>query len=74
MKIIISPHAKLRMALRNISREMVQLALANPDYGDTGYLGRNLAYKKFGNKYIKVVYIVENNTYSIITIIWQTKI
>jgi len=59
------------MSVRGITQEMVRQALASPEELGMGYKYRLLAYKSFGKRRIKVVYIRENESYVIISVIWD---
>ena len=50
---------------------MVRAALANPEQTDIGYKNRLLAYKSYGNRKIKIVYIKEDERFVIISVIWD---
>ena len=64
-------HAKTRMIFREITEEMVRRTLANPDKTGQGYGGKNLAYKKFKAKILKVVYKQKKDSYIIVSVIWD---
>ncbi len=70
MKIILSYHAKKRLAERNIKMRDVEETLEMPDYtiskGD-----KKEAYKKIKEKTLKVVYAEEDKYLKIITLIWK---
>ena len=71
MEIILTRHAELRMKTRNVSLEMVKDALKNPDIIQTGYKNRNIAYKIFKSRKLKVVYVQEEGKNIIITAMWE---
>jgi len=50
---------------------MVKETLFNPEQTETGYESRTLAYKSFGDKRIKVVYVKENEKHVIISVMWD---
>ncbi len=67
MKIILTIHAKKRMIERNIKMEDIREAIDFPNY--TIIKGNKTeAYKKIGNKNLKIVYI-KNKFIKIITLI-----
>lgn len=74
MEIIILSHARQRMELRGVSEDMIRDTISQPEAQDAGYLGRSLKYKKFGDKYLKVVCEVEEEIYRVITVIWKSKL
>lgn len=59
------------MALRNITDEMVRQALEMPDEQGTGYRDRPLAYRRFPQGRIKVVYVEEGGQIVVITVMWE---
>lgn len=74
MKLSISPHAAERMALRNVTEEMIGETIKSPERQGMGYKERAIAHRKYGHYYLKVVYMAEGDTYHIITVIVQSKI
>ena len=65
-------HARQRMILRGITREMVQSALLKPDQTGIGYQGKNLVFKKFDKGIIKVVFIKKRTSHTlIVSVIWE---
>lgn len=71
MEIILTDHTKERMALRKITKEMIETAIANPDRQGIGYQNRLLAFKSFESRIAKIVYIKKDNFYIIISVIWE---
>ena len=69
--IIYTDHALGRMSLRGITQEMVRDTLANPEQTGTGYSTRLLVYKSFGDRRIKAVYTKEDESFVIISVIWD---
>ena len=64
-------HAPQRMLLTGFSREMVDEAIHNPDEAGTGYRGRSLTYKAFGNKRIKVVCTETTAQFIVLSVMWD---
>ena len=64
-------HAKQRMALRGITDDMVQQAVETPDETGVGYRTRLLAYRRFPQGRIKVVYVEEAGEIVVITVMWE---
>ena len=60
-----------RMLLRGISREMVDEAIHNPNEAGTGYRGRSLTYKAFGNNRIKVVCTETTAQFTVLSVMWD---
>ncbi len=55
MKIILTDHAKARMAVRKITEKMIKEALASPDSEGVGYHNKFLVFKSFRAGIVKVV-------------------
>lgn len=72
MKIILTDHAKERMAVRKITEKMIKEAITGPDRKGVGYQDRFLVYKKFTAGVIKVVYSTEKGSHIIISVIWES--
>lgn len=72
MEVVILPHAQQRMQHRGVTESMVHDTLSHPEARGTGYFGRSFSYKKFGNKYLQVVYEDVDYTRRVITIIWKS--
>lgn len=71
MKLILTDHAKDRMAVRKITEKMMKEAIAYPDSNGVGYQNRFLVFKLFSDGTIKVVYSKEKDFYVIISVIWE---
>ncbi len=72
MKIILTEHAKERMAVRKITEKMIKDAIAEPENEGFGYQDRFLAFKTFSAGVIKVVYAKEKDSRVIISVIWES--
>lgn len=72
MKIILTDHAKERMAVRKITEKMIKEAITSPDSEGVGYQNRFLIFKSFGSGVIKVVYSIEKDSHIIISVIWES--
>ncbi|OIO87405.1 MAG: hypothetical protein AUK02_05180 [Anaerolineae bacterium CG2_30_58_95] len=70
-RIIYTVHAKERMAVRGITDQMVHEALEVPDERGIGYGSRTLAYRRFAQGRIKVVYVEEKEQIVVITVMWE---
>ncbi len=68
MKIEIPPHAKDRMAVYNVSEEMVKAALEKPDNIVEGYSGRKIAQKKLNGYVLRVIYEEKNSIKIVVTV------
>lgn len=71
--IIFSQHSLLKLKQRKISKEVVKRTLNSPDYKLPSYSGRMVAYKKFDNLYLKVIYRIEKGDIIVITQHWEKK-
>ncbi|MBC7187987.1 MAG: DUF4258 domain-containing protein [Calditrichaeota bacterium] len=69
--IIFTTHARERMALRGISEEMVSRALQEPEEKAFGYRNRMVAFRRFPQGRIKVVYTEEQGRVIVITAMWE---
>ena len=69
--ILYTVHALHRMSVRGITKEMVREALVSPEQTGLGYRNRNLAYKSFGGRGIKVIYVKEDDRFVVISVMWS---
>lgn len=72
MEIVVIPNAKERMALRGITEMMIRDCIKSPNATGVGYAGREIAYKKFHESYLKVVY-EDGSPLRVITVMWTVK-
>lgn len=56
MKITYSSHALRRMSERNVSKEEVESTVLKPEKTEKGRKGREVAYKFFDGRLLRVVY------------------
>ena len=70
MNLILTRHAKKRMAERNISLEKIRQAIELPDYTITKD-GLIETYKNIQDKILKVIYQPEGKFIKIITLMWK---
>ena len=73
MVITYSAHARQRMAMRDITEEMVRRTLDSPDELGVGYRSRSLAYRRFPQGTVKVVYVMAQQTAAVITVMWEER-
>ena len=66
-------HALTRLEERNIARETIEELLDKPDYILKSKLGRRIAIKRIGDKYLKVVYVTEGDII-VLTALWLTRL
>ena len=73
MTIKYTEHAEFRMRHRAISRIDVEDTVQNPDFSFTTHLGRLVALKKYGGKFLKVVYEKSNDKIMVVTVYWTRR-
>ena len=73
MEIVLTRHAQERFELRGITLEIIRDTIINPEKKTKGYKERFLAFKRYEDRFLKVVYVVEENKYIIITAIWEER-
>ena len=61
------------MQLRNVTEEMITKTVELPEKTGMGYGNRNLAFRRFPEGRLKVVFTKEGDKIIIITIIWERK-
>ncbi|MEJ5376121.1 MAG: DUF4258 domain-containing protein [bacterium] len=71
LETVYTTHARQRMALRKITDEMVRRTLEMPEEQGTGYRHRSLAYRRFPEGRIKVVYAEDQGRIVVITVMWE---
>ncbi len=67
MNIDYTEHATEKMAERDISKKVVERALREPDKVLNTEFGRKIAHKLIKDRLLRVVYIQENDNYTVIT-------
>lgn len=72
--IIFTQHSLLKLRQREIPQLAVARTLKEPDYTFNSYGDRKIAYKKFNQLYLKVVYKIENQNFVVITQHWVKEI
>ncbi len=74
MRIILTDHTKQRMPLRDVTLGMIRRTLDFPDERGVGYNGRQLAFRKWEGKILKVVYVREGKaSIVVISVIWHDR-
>ncbi|HHT9119772.1 MAG TPA: DUF4258 domain-containing protein [Candidatus Hypogeohydataceae bacterium YC41] len=73
MQYVYTAHALERIQLRNVTEEMVIKTVESPENTGKGYKNRNLAFRRFPEDILKVVFSREKDKIIIITIIWERK-
>lgn len=68
MKFLLSPHAKKRKRERKIDKAEIQKTLLKPDNLAYADRGRVVVSKKFNQRILEVIYVVENKKIVIVTL------
>ena len=71
MAIILTHHARERMAFRGVSLEMIEEVIFTPDWTKPGPANRILACKRTPRGLLKIVYRVEGADHIIVSVIWE---
>ena len=74
MTIDYTEHAISRMRQRRISKAHVEGTIENPDFSSTTGLGRWIVSKKYGNKFLKVIYEKSNDKITVVTVYWTERL
>ena len=67
-------HAETRIEERNIIKEVVRETIEKPDIVLPARSNRQIAIKKFGSRFLKVVFIKEDSDIIVITNHWLSKL
>jgi hypothetical protein len=73
MRITYTEHAEARMDFRKISKTEVEEAISHPNLTALSRLGRTIAAKKKGDKYLKVIYDKSNDKITVVTVYWTRR-
>ena len=73
MLITYTAHAEARMDFRKISKTEVEEAISQPYLTALSRLGRTIAVKKKGDKYLKVIYDKSNDKITVVTVYWTRR-
>jgi len=71
MGIILTCHARERMALRGVTAEMIEEVIFTPDWTEPGRGDRVLAFKQTSRGLLKTVYRVDGGDHIVISAIWK---
>ncbi len=69
MKIVLSRHARRQMQWRKITLEEVEQTILHPEWVEDSIKGRKNALKNINAKLLKVTFIEEGNTITVVTAI-----
>jgi len=56
-----------------ISEANVEGTIQNPDFSFIARLGRSVALKKYGDKFLKVIYEKSNDKITVVTVYWTRR-
>ncbi len=73
MAIVYSDHAKLRMRHRGILKSDVENTILHPYFTVPSRLKRSIVVKRFGDKYLKVIYEKSNDKITVVTVYWTRR-
>ena len=73
MEITYTEHAKERMKHRGISKSEVKATILQPYFTVPSRLGRFIAVKKYGDKYLKVICEKGNDKITVVTVYWTRR-
>jgi len=74
MAIDYTEHARFRMRHRTISKANVENTIRKPDIISITRLGRSVALKKYGDKFLKVIYEKSNDKITVVTVYWTRRL
>ena len=74
MTIDYTEHALFRMRHRTISKANVEDTIRNPNFSFIARLGRLVALKKYGDKFLKVIYEKSNDKITVVTVYWTRRL
>jgi len=57
-----------------ISEAIVEDSIQNPDFSFITRLGRSVALKKHGDKFLKVIYEKSNDKITVVTVYWTRRL
>jgi hypothetical protein len=73
LAITYTDHAKERMRHRGILKADVENTICEPYFTVPSRLGRFIAVKKFGDKYLKVICEEGNDKITVVTVYWTRR-
>jgi len=73
MSIAYTGHAKSRMRHRGILKSDVEDAVLHPYFTVPSRLGRFIAVKKYGGKYLKAICEKSNDKITVVTVYWTRR-
>ena len=73
MAVEYTEHALFRMRHRRISRASIEETIEDPDFSFMIRAGRFAALKRYGDKFLKVIYERSNDKIIVVTVYWTRK-
>jgi hypothetical protein len=73
MGINYAAHAKSRMKHRKISKSEVEDAVLHPYFSIPSRFGRSIVVRKYGDKYLKVIYEKSNDKITVVRVYWTRR-
>jgi len=67
-------HAVFRMRHRRISKVNVEDAIQSPDLSFVSRIRRLAVVKKYGDKFLKVIYEKSNDKITVVTVYWTRRL
>ncbi|MEM3673644.1 MAG: DUF4258 domain-containing protein [Candidatus Bathyarchaeia archaeon] len=67
-------HAIFRMRYRSISKTSVEEVVQNPDSIFITRFGRSAALKRYGDRFLKVIYEKSNDKITVVTVYWTRRL
>jgi len=74
MAIDYTEHAAFRMRHRTISKADVEDTIRNPDFSFITRLGRFVSLKRYGDKFLRVIYDKSNDKITVVTVYWTRRL
>jgi len=74
MAIVYTKHAKSRMEHRRILKSDVEDTVLHPDFTVPSRLGRFVAVRKYGDRYLKAVCEKSNGKITVVTVYWTRRL
>lgn len=60
-------HAKRKIKQRNLKEKWIKETVLNPEFVKNSYQNRQIAYKRYGKLYLKVVFVKEGDKIIVLT-------
>lgn len=73
MKLRYLDHALRRMRQRGVARRQVKETVEKPENVFAGRLGKKVAFKRYGDRFLKVIYGEEDKEIVVVTAYWTRR-